>query len=49
MLVGFVARHPHPADKNIEMLATMLGLPPPEVEFLKLAAAFCPSATDRLI
>jgi len=46
-LTAFVARHPHPSDRNIAMLAPMLALPPPEIEFLKLAAAFCYGTIDR--
>jgi transitional endoplasmic reticulum ATPase len=46
-LLTFVERHPHPSDQNIAMLANMLDLPPPEVAFLKLAAAFCYGTIDR--
>ena len=46
-LSTFVDRHPHPSDRNVAMLADMLDLPPPEVEFLKLAAAFCYGTIDR--
>lgn len=41
LLERFIASRPHPLDRNVDMLVSMLSLPAPAVRFLRLAAAFC--------
>lgn len=46
-LRNFIARHPHPADRNLELLGELLSLTPPESAFLRLAAACCLGSIER--
>lgn len=46
-LAAFVAQHPLAADRNIELLVRLLGLPAPEAAFLGLATAFCYGTIER--
>jgi len=47
LLARFVAKQAHPLDLNIETLRDLLSLPPPEVTYLTLAAAFCSGSISR--
>jgi len=46
-LEAFVARHSFDADRNLEMLVRLLGLPVPEAALVRLAAAFCYGSINR--
>lgn len=46
-LADFTAHHPHPTDRNLELLSELLSLSVPESAFLRLAASTCLGSIER--